>query len=64
MTGERIAEIRVTLLKLEKRIRQLEWDSSRNQINEYKKQELVKLKKEHELLVNELKELEQPQVVV
>lgn len=64
MTGERIVEIRGLLLKLEKRLRQLEWDSSRNQINEYKKQELVKLKKEHEVLVNELKELEQPQVAV
>lgn len=64
MTGERIVEIKGLLLKLEKRIRQLEWDSSRNQINEYKKQELVKLKKEHEVLVNELKELDQPQVAV
>jgi len=58
MTGERIIEIKGSLLKLEKRIRQLEWDSSRNQINEYKKQELVKLKQEHEALVKELKELE------
>ena len=44
---------------LEKKIRPLEWDASKNQINEYKKKELEKLKLEHGTLLQELNGLEQ-----
>ncbi|HLD01011.1 MAG TPA: hypothetical protein VJC39_04655 [Candidatus Nanoarchaeia archaeon] len=57
MTLERMAEIRELLFQLERKIKPLEWDLSRNQINEFKKQQLGKLKEEHISLSNELKEL-------
>ena len=53
-----MSELRELLYNLERKIRPLEWDSSRNQINEYKKIELGKLKVEHEQLQQELKGLE------
>jgi len=52
-----MAEIRELLFQLERKIKPLEWDLSRNQINEFKKQQLGKLKEEHISLSNELKEL-------
>jgi len=55
MEGETIVELQGRLLQLEKRIRPLEWDNSRNQINDYKKQELAKLKVEQANLLEELK---------
>ncbi|MEK6937803.1 MAG: hypothetical protein AABX04_02035 [Nanoarchaeota archaeon] len=58
MSKERIEELREQLFQLERRIRPLEWDSSRNQINEYKKVQLGQLKVEQETLNKELNELE------
>ena len=55
MEGDNNLELRGKLLLLEKRIRPLEWDNSRNQINDYKKQELAKLKVEQANLLEELK---------
>ena len=57
MSQERILEIRGLLYDLDKRIRPLEWDSSRNQINEFKKIQLGKLKEEHSTLSEELSNL-------
>lgn len=59
MTPERISELRELLFNLERRIKPLEWDMSRNQINDFKKIQLAKLKGEHDSLMKELKELEQ-----
>ena len=54
MSQERIQEIQGLLNGLERRIRPLEWDLGRNQINEYKRQQLTKLKEEHSKLNEEL----------
>lgn len=59
MPKERILELRELLFNLEQKIRPLEWDASRNQINEYKKVELRRLKGEQESLLKELNGLEQ-----
>ena len=56
--SERVVELRELLFNLERRIKPLEWDASRNQINEFKKQQLQRLKEEHGSLVNELDELQ------
>ncbi len=48
------AELRERLFQLERRIAPLEWDASRNQINEFKKLQLVKLKEEYSALKGEL----------
>ncbi len=58
MGKERISEIRDLLFHLERRIAPLEWDASRNQINEFKKAELQRLKQEHETTIKELHGLE------
>ncbi|MFA6462083.1 MAG: hypothetical protein WCV90_07510 [Candidatus Woesearchaeota archaeon] len=58
MSKERIAEVREQLFQLERQIRPLEWDSSRNQINEFKKVRLGQLRVEHETLNKELSALE------
>jgi hypothetical protein len=58
MSKERLAELREQLFILERQIRPLEWDASRNQINEFKKVRLGQLKVEHENLNKELVELE------
>lgn len=58
---ERASELRELLFHLERKIKPLEWDASRNQINEFKKQQLGKLQEEFASLRNELKGLEQPQ---
>lgn len=57
MSQERISELRELLFNLERKIAPLEWDSSRNQINEFKKATLEKLKQEHETLQREFQEL-------
>ncbi len=57
MSQERILEIRELLVDLERKIRPLEWDSGRNQINEFKKIQLGKLKEEHSTLSDELSSL-------
>lgn len=59
MAEERLAELRKLLFGLERKIKPLEWDSSRNQINEFKKLELERLRKEHVTLSEELKGLAQ-----
>ena len=58
MSEEKIGQLREHLFQLERRIKPLEWDSSRNQINEFKKQQLVKLKEEFNTLQQELSGLE------
>jgi hypothetical protein len=61
MSQERISEIKELLFNLDKKIKPLEWDSGRNQINEFKKVQLGKLREEHSTLSEELNGLEQPQ---
>ena len=61
MTKERLSELRELLFNLERKIKPLEWDASRNQINEFKKVELGRLKQEHLRLEEELRQLEQLQ---
>ncbi|MBI1968820.1 hypothetical protein HYS49_02820 [Candidatus Woesearchaeota archaeon] len=63
MAEERLAELRKLLYGLERKIKPLEWDFSRNQINEFKKLELERLKKEHQTLHEELQGLAQQKVV-
>ncbi len=58
MTKERLSELRELLFMLERRIAPLEWDASRNQINEFKKLQLGKLKEERRTFVQELQGLE------
>lgn len=57
MSQERISELRELLFNLERKIAPLEWDANRNQINEFKKATLEKLKKEHTDLQEEFKGL-------
>jgi hypothetical protein len=59
MSQERISELRELLFGLERKIKPLEWDSSRNQINEFKKKTLENLQVEHSALLQELNGLEQ-----
>lgn len=59
MSKERLSELRELLFNLERKIKPLEWDTSRNQINEFKKLELTRLQGEHVSLLQELQELEQ-----
>ncbi len=58
MSQERISELRELLFNLERKIKPLEWDSSRNQINEFKQKTLEALRVEHSTLFEELKGLE------
>jgi len=58
MSEERVTQLREHLFQLERRIRPLEWDAGRNQINEFKKQQLGKLKEEFTVLQQELHGLE------
>jgi hypothetical protein len=51
-----MTDIRERLFQLERMIAPLEWDASRNQINEFKKLQLGKLKEEYQKLVKECKE--------
>ncbi|MBT3836136.1 hypothetical protein HOD05_04110 [Candidatus Woesearchaeota archaeon] len=59
MTKERILEIRELLFHLERKIKPLEWDASRNQINQFKKKQLVALREQHGTLSEELNGLNQ-----
>ncbi|MBS3116090.1 hypothetical protein J4421_00685 [Candidatus Woesearchaeota archaeon] len=59
MSPDEIINIREQLFQLERRIKPLEWDSSRNQINEFKKLELGKLQAEHLSLSKKLQELQE-----
>jgi len=58
MSQERLSEIKELLFHLERKIRPLEWDAGRNQINEFKRTELGRLKEECARLSAEMKELE------
>ncbi len=58
MSEEKIVQLRENLFQLERRIKPLEWDAGRNQINEFKKQQLVKLREEFNTLQQELHGLE------
>ncbi|MEK6899700.1 MAG: hypothetical protein AABX05_01115 [Nanoarchaeota archaeon] len=58
MSEERVVQVREQLFQLERRIKPLEWDASRNQINEFKKQQLERMKVEFSSLQQELKQLE------
>ncbi len=58
MSQERIVELKELLFQLERKIKPLEWDASRNQINEFKKVQLEKLKTEFSTLSDELRELQ------
>ncbi len=60
MATEKVLELRERLFFLERKIKPLEWDASRNQINEFKKMQLVKMKEEYALIQKELMELETP----
>jgi len=60
MSEERMVQLREQVFQLERQIRPLEWDAGRNQINEFKKQQLVKLKEQYTLLQQELLGLEKP----
>ncbi len=57
MSQTRVKELREQIFMLERRIKPLEWDSSRNQINEFKQHQLTRLKEEHSALQVELSEL-------
>ncbi len=57
MEEEKLAELRERLFNLERRIAPLEWDASRNQINEFKKLQLDKLKEEKQVLKQEFEGL-------
>tara|TARA_Y100000310_G_C20501180_1_gene724066 strand:+ start:32 stop:214 length:183 start_codon:yes stop_codon:yes gene_type:complete len=57
MSQERLTEIRTLLFDLDRKIKPLEWDNSRNQINEYKKKTLENLKTEQDGLKQELSTL-------
>ncbi len=57
MSQEKVMELRAQLSSLERRIRPLEWDASRKQINEFRKQQLEQLKAEHINLSEELRKL-------
>jgi hypothetical protein len=59
MSPERISEVRELLFNLERKIKPLEWDHSRKQINEFKMKTLESLRIEHQALTQELNELEQ-----
>ena len=58
--ADRLSEVRELVYQLERKIRPLEWDANRNQINEFKKTQLIRLQEEHQNLLQELKLLEQP----
>ncbi len=57
MPQEKLLDVRKRLFDLERRIKPLEWDSSRNQINEFKKLQLAKLQLERDSLVEEMNKL-------
>lgn len=59
MAEERLSELRDRLYILEKKIQPLEWDLSRNQINEFKRITLEKLKEEHSQVLEEVEKLKQ-----
>ena len=59
MADSRLSELQDRLFEIERKIKPLEWDLSRNQINEFKKLELGKLQAEHLSLSKKLQELQE-----
>ncbi len=57
MADEQLIQVRERLVVVERKLRPLEWDATRNQINDYKKQELAKLRLEQTTLQEELKRI-------
>ena len=57
MSQERLLELQKRLFELDKKIKPLEWDSSRDQINEFKKLELERLKTEFKSVSEETAKL-------
>ena len=58
MPQERMLELRELIFHMERKIKPLEWDASRNQINEFKLEQLKKLQGEFVSLKEELCGLE------
>lgn len=58
MSEERIIALREQLFQMERRMKPLEWDASRNQINEFKKQQLERMKEQFASLQQELQQLQ------
>ena len=56
MSKERSSELRELQFHLERKIRPLEWDANRNQINDFKKLDLEKLQQEQKTLQQELEQ--------
>ena len=59
MSKERLTEIQELLITLERRMKPLEWDLSRKQINEFQRVKLERYKKEHSELVEEKQGLQE-----
>ncbi len=55
---QRTVEIKEQLFVLERRMKPLQWDLSKNQINEFRKQQLGRLQGEHSTLTEELSNLD------
>lgn len=58
-SAERRTELHRLLFELDRKIKPLEWDDARNQINEFKKQTLIKLKAEQATLTQEMSALKE-----
>ncbi len=58
MTKKELVVLTEQLLALERRIKPLEWDFSRNQINEFRRQQLERLQAEHTSLKEKITELQ------
>jgi len=58
MVDEKIIALREQIFQLERRIKPLEWDSRRNQINEFKQKQLEKMQQEYSGLLKQLSEIE------
>ncbi|MEK6853361.1 MAG: hypothetical protein AABX64_01635 [Nanoarchaeota archaeon] len=59
MSEERTTQLREQLFQMERKMKPLEWDAGRNQINEFKKQQLERMREEFANLKSELSALEQ-----
>ncbi|PIN73978.1 hypothetical protein COV20_02595 [Candidatus Woesearchaeota archaeon CG10_big_fil_rev_8_21_14_0_10_45_16] len=58
MSQEKLLQLREQLSLMERRLKPLEWDLGRNQINEFKKRKLEQLRVEMKTLSQELHDLE------
>ena len=59
MYKERISELHQELTALDRRIKPLEWDANRNQINDFRKSQLKQLQEKQGTLQEELNRLQQ-----